>query len=148
MAIWQFTMVLFPQQNKKVNLDSIYIEDGYDVSDFWKFFNKKLELIEDIGLFLNRDAHFWDKDSFHWGDGKITDISLSINEHDDCIENFSIRIDVREKFDVVFIEKVINVAKKYNLQMLNIGERKMIEINAEDIHKEIKNSRAYRFKNF
>ena len=42
MAIWQFTMVLFPQQNKKVNLDSIYIEDGYDVSDFWKFFNKCL----------------------------------------------------------------------------------------------------------
>lgn len=60
-------MVLFPQQNKKVNLDSIYIEDGYDVSDFWKFFNKKLELIEDIGLFLNRDTHFWDKDSFYWG---------------------------------------------------------------------------------
>lgn len=82
------------------------------------------------------------------GRGKITDISLSINEHDDYIENFSIRIDVREKFDVVFVEKVINVAKKYNLQMLNIGERKMIEINAEDIHKEIKNSRAYRFKNF
>lgn len=147
MAIWQFQIVLIPQQKSEIDFQSIFRDEGYDVSHFWYFFNKKLELIQDIETLLDRNSQWWDQSSFCWGDDKRTDINLDINEQSNCIENLRIRIDVREQFDLAFIEKLINLAKKYHLLLINIGEKKMIGLNVKDIYYAMINSKAYQFKN-
>lgn len=142
MAIWQFTLVLVPQCNN-FDFSNIYTSDGYDVSPYWYFFRQKRDLINEINLCLNLNHD--DLVLIHWGNEKTTDIQMIVNEIDGSIEDLRIRIDVRGNDDLKFLEKIVHLSDKYDLLMLNIGQKKTIGNSVFEIQNAINHFRASKF---
>jgi hypothetical protein len=138
MAIWQYNLFMVPREELESYFDCRVLEItevDFDNIKWWQKFNQKDELISYLSSIFPV-IESWDSESTQLG---ILDSNCFFISADEL----SVRIDLRSDY-LIFAERVIEFAKKYDLVFLNLTF-KVIYPEPILLEENIKESKAYNF---
>lgn len=151
MAIWQYTLVLIPNDNFAKKLSVFHSQENTiyrkDTVLFWK--DTTIEL---NSLTTKIDNYFIcekivGQNSIYWKDrtNDHEDNDCSIYFSDSQIEELTIRIDLRKIENTKhFTDLIIEISSKYNLIAMNL-KSELFEPTQKLIYNDILNSNAIKF---
>lgn len=144
MAIFQFTVVLIPSQwacNAENDVESLYCEEGYDVSDAWGQYPPTIEIEPLLSNVLPK-GKAWDSEQKVWGNEESSDIQVWYENGK--IDSVTVRLDLWEDMSVL-LKKVVDLANELNCHLFIPGAKIIIKPNIFELKKASSESNAAKF---
>lgn len=151
MAIWQYTLVLIPNDNFDKKLSIFHNQENTiyrkDTSFFWKDVTIELDsLSTQINNYFIQEKIIG-QNSIYWKDrtNDHEDNDCSIYFSDNQIEELTIRIDLRKIENIKHLTAlIIEISSKYSFIAMNL-KYEFFEPTQKLIHNDILNSNAIKF---
>jgi hypothetical protein len=141
-AIWQFKVLLIPASwlDKGGSIDSLFEEDGYDVSIAWRH-TPIAELEETFSAVLPLGKS-WSAELASWGKEQGDDIQLWRKRG--RVSSLGVRFDLRSP-NMAFFQSIVEIAGKFPLAILVPSSRRMVESNLKSLLRAAAESDAAHF---
>ena len=144
MAIYQFQVVLIPSQwasDAESSIDSLYDEEGYDVSEAWRRY-QPTSVIAPLLKKVLPEGKAWDSEQKVWGNEEFSDVQVWFDNGK--IESITIRLDLREDISQL-ASRVVDLTTELNCVLFLPGSKKIIQPDVFELNKMANESNAAKY---